>query len=381
MIRSIYSIFIFCILCSCNQTTQKNNTGTVVQAPTADTIFRPLTETEKKKYHDAIADYYTTHFDRGFNGSLLVAKNGEILFEAYKGTYNFTTGEPITDHTPFHLASISKTFTAMTVLKLWEQGKISLDDSLQKFFPALPYKGITVKMLLNHRSGLPNYLYFMDSIWSKRQKATNEDVLNFMIVHKPRADAMPNRSYHYCNTNYLLLALIIEQTTRQSFPTYMKDSIFNPLGLKDSYVFSIKDTASYNPTYSVTRPFPMDHLDCTYGDKNVYSTVKDLYLWDKVLYTNNFLKQSTIQMAFLPYSNEKRSMHNYGLGWHLFFNKSDSIIYHNGKWHGSNTAFTRFIQDSATIIMLGNKLNNNIYRSREMGSVFTGKEDDNQLEE
>ena len=89
-----------------------------------------------------------------------------------KITAAFTTSpkEPITEHTPFHLASISKTFTGMTILKLYEQGRLSLNDSLTKYFPQIPYKGITVQMLLDHRSGLPNYLYFMDSIWNKNKK-------------------------------------------------------------------------------------------------------------------------------------------------------------------------------------------------------------------
>ncbi|HEY6977279.1 MAG TPA: serine hydrolase domain-containing protein, partial [Chitinophagaceae bacterium] len=294
-----------------------------------DFAFRQLTSEELENYSTVIKNYYDVMYgNRGFNGSVLVAKNGEILFEDYKGTYNFQTKEPITEHTPFHLASISKTFTAMTILKLWEQHRLSLDDSLQKFFPKLPYRGITVKMLLDHRSGLPNYLYFMDSCWNKKIKATNWDVVDFMIRHKPRAMSFPDRGYHYCNTNYLLLALIVEIITTHPFPQYMKDSVFTPLGLKDTYVFSIADTAKYIPTYSVTKPFPMDHLDCTYGDKNVYSTVRDLFQWDKTLYEDTFLKRSTLDMAFKPYSNEHKTMHNYGLGWHLYFNNGDTLIYH-----------------------------------------------------
>ena len=221
----------------------------------------------------------------------------------------------------------------------------------------------------------------MDSIWNKKQKATNWDVVNFMIEHQPRPMALPDRGYHYCNTNYVLLALIVEIVTSQPFPQYMQDSVFTPLGMEDTYVFCIADTAKYIPTYSVTRPFPMDHLDCTYGDKNVYSTVRDLFQWDKALYEHTFVSKVTEDVAFLPYSNEHKTMHNYGLGWHLYFNDGDTLIYHNGKWHGSNTAFTRVVKDTATIIMLGNKLNNNIYRSREMEKIFTGKDDENQLEE
>jgi CubicO group peptidase (beta-lactamase class C family) len=380
----ILPLILFCFIASdCSQSSGSNRTPAQKKAINpSDFAFRPLSDEEKNLYTEEIKNYYSSKYaSRGFNGSVLVAKNGEILFEDYRGTYNFQTKEPITEHTPFHLASISKTFTAMTVLKLWEEHRISLDDSLQKFFPKLPYHGITVKMLLDHRSGLPNYLYFMDTGWDKRRKATNWDVVNFMIEHQPRPMALPDRSYHYCNTNYMLLALIVEIITSQPFPQYMKDSVFTPLGLKDTYVFSIADTAKYIPTYSVTRPFPMDHLDCTYGDKNVYSTVRDLYMWDKALYEHSFLQKSTLDMAFTPYSNEHKTMHNYGFGWHLYFNAGDTIIYHNGKWHGTNTAFTRLVQDTATIIMLGNKVNNMIYRCREMGCIFTGKDDKNALEE
>jgi hypothetical protein len=125
----------------------------------------------------------------------------------------------------------------------------------------------------------------------------------------------------------------------------------------------------------------MDHLDCTYGDKNIYSTVRDLFLWDKALYEHTFLKASTLDMAFTPQSNERRSMHNYGLAWHLYFNKGDTVVYHNGKWHGSNTVFTRLVQNTATIIVLGNKSNNNIYRTKDMSYIFTGRIDTIKLEQ
>jgi len=194
-------------------------------------------------------------------------------------------------------------------------------------------------MLLNHRSGLPNYLNFMDKNWHKKKKATNWDVVNFMIKYKPPIQNLPDRGFNYNNTNFVLLALIIEQITNRPFPQYMKDSVFTPLGMHDTYVFAPADTIHYVPTYSYSRPYPMDHLDCTYGDKNIYSTVRDLFTWDKVLYAHTFIKSSTLNMAFKPYSNERRSMHNYGLAWHLYFNNGDTIIYHNGKWHGSNTVF------------------------------------------
>ncbi|MFZ1799331.1 MAG: serine hydrolase domain-containing protein, partial [Chitinophagaceae bacterium] len=228
---------------------------------------------------------------------------------------------------------------------------------------------------LDHRSGLPNYLDFMDSIWDKKRKATNEDVLQFMIVHKPAIQAQPDRVFHYCNTNFLLLAMVLEKITKQPYPQYMRDSLFIPLGMKHTYVFSTKDTLSYIPTYMGNRPYPMDHLDCTYGDKNIYSTVNDLLLWDKSLYQHTYINKQLLDLAFTPQSHEVKSMHNYGLAWRLFKNENESLIYHNGKWHGSNTVFTRVYEDTATIIILGNKFNRNIYKAKDIANIFTGKKD------
>lgn len=378
-------IISFSIASSCQQSSTKNDPPPPRGIPSIkkpDFTFTPLSTAAFNYYKNAAEDYYEKHLKHtGFSGSILVAKNGQILFTDYQGYINLRTKEPITPTTAFHLASTSKPFTGMTILRLWEQGRLSLEDPLEKYFPQIPYHGITVRMLLDHRSGLPNYLNFMDSFWNKKRKATNEDVLNFMIVHKPRLSNLPDRAFNYCNTNFMLLALILEQVTKMPYPQYMQDSVFTPLGLKNTYVFTIKDTNSYRATYIGSYPYPMDHLDCTYGDKNIYSTVSDLFLWDMALYQHTFVSKATLDTAFRPTSNEHRTMHNYGLAWHLFINKGDTLVYHNGKWHGENNLFTRVIQDSATIIILGNKANGNIYKMKGMASIFTGHIDEGKLEE
>ncbi|MDR6340259.1 CubicO group peptidase (beta-lactamase class C family) [Filimonas zeae] len=385
--RSAYKflyLFIFFLpgfFTACSQAGSSDKEEAVGAPVESDFHFAGLTPAQKEYYRGRVEAAYHSILGPAFNGSVLVAKNGEVVFEDYRGYADFRTKEPISANTPFHLASVSKTFTGTTVMRLWEQGRLALDDTLQHFFPELPYHGITVRMLLCHRSGLPNYLYFFDSCWNKKTKATNVDVLNFMVAHKPRLDNTPNRNFHYCNTNYVLLAMIIEKITGMAYPQYMKDSVFTPLGMTHSFVFSIKDTSQYVPTYIGNRPYPMDHLDCTYGDKNIYSTVQDMYLWDKALYEHRFVKQSTLDTAFIPQSNERRSMHNYGLGWRLFTNPADTIIYHNGKWHGTNTSFTRLVKDTAVIIVLGNRYNRNIYQSKRMANIFTGGTDDTKLEE
>jgi len=358
------------MLYSCRQ---KENGKYTAAAALGGFNYRKMTAAETELYKTAVGHMYDSILEKhGFNGSILVAKNGEVLLEDYHGYANPVTKDTITPSTAFHLASVSKTFTGMAIMKLWEDNKLKLDDSLQVFFPDFPYSGITVRMLLSHRSGLPNYVYFMtqDPVW-RRKMATNNDMLQFMIEKKPALYGYPNRGFHYCNTNFALLALIVEKVSGQTFPEYMKNTIFTPLGMTHTFIFSKKDSADYQPSYQPNNhPFPLESIDCIYGDKNVYSTVRDLFLWDQAIYNNRIVSQATYAEATKPYSLERPSMHNYGLGWRLMMLPNAKIIYHNGWWHGNNTVFTRLVDDTATIIILSNRFNKAIYSGMKIGTVF-----------
>ena len=371
---------------------------------TAVAVFRQkqMSESTKEKYAAAIEqEYQKLLLNKGFNGSILMAKNGEIIFEDYHGFYDRRTGENISANTPLHLASVSKTFTGMTILKLWEQGRISLDDSVQRYLPQFPYHDVTIRLLLSHQSGLPKYENFMSNsrtevyyVKNKRGKlvkryrsvetamaneykgfVTNEQMLQYMVSHHPPLEFKPGKRFRYCNTNFALLALIVEKITHLPFPRYMADSVFNPLGLQHTYIFSSSDISNYVPSYYFNKsPYPLERFDCIYGDKNLYSTPRDLLLWDKALYNGSFVKASTVAMAARPQVREGRKTgHYYGLGWHLQVadNKTDTIMYHNGWWHGNNAVFTRLTSDTATLIILGNKFNKNIYRARQIIGVFS----------
>lgn len=316
----------------------------------------------------------STFFDTGllredFNGGIVIAKNGEIIYEKYRGKIDLrkdSINNLFSDSTSIHIASTTKTFTAVAILRLAQDHKLSLDDTLQKFFPELPNKGITIKMLLNHRSGLSNYLYFIsNSKWDKKKKLTNEDMLNFMITSKPDISYPPNTRFSYCNTNFVLLAMIIEKITGKSFPEYMKEKYFTPLQMKDTYVFTLKDTATANPSFNRKNSWwEYDCMDGTYGDKNIYSTPRDLLKWDQALYTDQILSKQMKDSAFRGYSFETPSIHNYGLGWRLqLLPNGKKVVYHFGRWHGYNAAFARLVDEQATIIILGNKFNRGIYNA------------------
>ena len=322
---------------------------------------------EKQELSTRVATYFKEsllRFEGLFSGGILVAKGGNILFEHYAGYVDYPSKiTPLQEDTPLHIASTSKTFTAIAILQLVEQHKLSLDDSLSSYFKKWPYPGVTVKQLLTHRSGLPNYVYFMEANNSSKTAFTNKEVIDWMIEHQPAMHARPDTRFEYCNTNYLLLASLIEKISGYSYPEFLHRSIFEFLEMKHTFVFQPADSIKATPSYATTsRPWPLDHLDYTYGDKNIYSTPRDLLKWDQALYTQQLVGDSLLSLAFTPYSFERPGQNNYGLGFRLkLLPNQKKVIYHFGRWHGNNAAFTRLTDEQVTVIILGNKFNRQIY--------------------
>lgn len=342
-----------------------------------------LNKDEFRRHYRELSTFFDTILLRnGFNGGILVAKNGSVIYEKYSGRVDIRKTDTINEATPLHIASTSKTFTAIAVLRLVQEGKLSLADTITRFFPSFPYKNITIQMLLNHRSGLPNYLYFMSNEkWDKgpdgkwnRKYARNEDVLQMMIKKKPDATGRPNSRFNYCNTNYALLALIIEKITGISYPEYMQQKLFLPLQMNNTFVFTLKDTLVASPSFTPSGTYwGYDFLDATYGDKNIYSTPQDLLKWDQALYTDQVIRTTLLDSAFAPYSFEKVSVHNYGLGWRLqLLPNGKKVVYHFGKWHGFNAAFARLTDEKVTVIILGNKFTRSIYWAAQLCYDFFG---------
>ena len=362
----IYTISLLVIIYGCNEA---SSNGDIAVKDDSLQYYPPtpkqLDKQEFRYYHKALSYFFDSLLlKRGFNGSILVAKDGAVIYEKYTGFADLRKRDSLTDSTALHIASTGKTLTAMAVLRLVQENKLSLDDSLQHFFPMLPYQGITVKMLLSHRSGLPNYLYFIEADKTYTNKyVTNNDVLDFLNTKKPNKSFTPNRRFSYSNTNFVLLALIIEKVSGQSFAAFMKEKVFDPLQMKDTYVYSQADTATAVPSFNYNSSFwQNDRMEGTAGDKNIYSTPRDLLKWDQALYTDQFLGKPLLDSAFTPYSLERPSIHNYGLGWRmLMIPNGKKVIYHFGKWHGFNAAFARLIDEKVTIVILGNKYNRNIY--------------------
>lgn len=311
--------------------------------------------------------FYKTEVAKGFNGSVLLGYQGKVLYERYYGYANKSQGTTLKPNTGVQLASTSKTFTATAVLYLHQHKYLNIYDKVKDYIPSFPYDNVTVWMLLNHRSGLPDYLHFVPSYKKDtRTMISNEDVMDMMVKHKPRLMFTPNTRFKYCNTNYVVLARIVEEVTEMAFPEFMRNYFFEPLGMNSTYVFDASWGLPNSASVSYRAgwvPYPNMFADGVYGDKNIYSTVRDMYRWDQSFYNHTFLNEETLQLAYGPCSFEQAGIKNYGLGWRMYcYTDGDKIVFHNGWWHGNNTLFLRFINDNFTIIVLGNKYNTNIYR-------------------
>lgn len=315
-----------------------------------------------------------------FNGCVLVAQRGQVIFSNSYGYSNLKKKTPLKINSPFQLASISKTLTSAAILLLKDQGKLKLTDSIQQYFPNFPFHNITIKLLLSHRSGLNNYVYFGEPYCDSKNCYNgkifdNSAMLQLMIDKKPAVYASPAKKFEYCNTNYALLSLIVEKVSGMKFADFMKKNIFVPLGMNDSWVHDPKaDQQHPEMTIGHTAGGKAEEekfADDVVGDKGVYSTVADMLKWDQSLYSEKLLKKETIAEAFTGYSNEHKGKRNYGYGWRMIDDgKNPKIIYHNGWWHGYATLFFRRISDQTTVIILSNKYGGGTYHIEDVLAVM-----------
>ncbi|MCB0443000.1 MAG: beta-lactamase family protein [Flavobacterium sp.] len=336
----------------------------------------PVSDAYTAEKEKAIAEFYTKKIGLSdFSGALLVSKNGKIIFEDYKGYANYASKTPISKTTALHLASVSKVMTATLVLKLVQENKIDLNEKVQTYLPDFPYQNTTVKTLLNHRSGLPHYSRFSESVkgWNTKKTITNEDVLDYLKRYKFALLAKNDTKFNYCNTNYVMLALIIEKVTGKKYAEAMQEQIFSPLGMNDTFVIDFvnqKNTVSqsYKTNY-VNHGW--DQFDAIYGDKNIYSTPRDLVKFDLATYATEFLRKDLWEEALKGYSYEKKGIKNYGLGIRLReWGTGQTLHYHNGWWHGNTSSYTTLKNDTIVIIALSNKYTRKTYQAMKLSALF-----------
>lgn len=328
----------------------------------------------KPYWSSLIDDYFQSKYENNkFNGVVLFANCGDPFFKKSYGVTNFKSKDSLTLSSSFQLASVSKPLTSLAILQLYDQGLIKFTDDVRKYIPELPYEGITIDMLLTHKSGLFNYMYFCDRFWdSWTTPISNEETISLICKEKPDVWFYPGKKYNYSNTGYLLLASIVERISGVSFIEYMEKNIFKPSEMDDTHIFdaclspSVKKEGviGYRPN---KREAENSYLDGVVGDKGVYSNVLDLFKLDQVLYTNTLVKQSTLKIAYTAKHKKLHIDDNYGYGWRIDSSDSNAkVVYHAGWWKGFRTHFIRILPNQATIIVLSNHQRGRIPRKELM---------------
>ena len=349
--------------------------------PRAPAISSRLTDSYKD-LNLRLDDFFTRLHARGaFNGSVLVAKGGKIIYRKSHGLLDKRKNSPLTDTSMFQLASVSKVLTATAVLLLHERGMLDINKNFAYYFPDFPYPDVTVKDLLNHRSGLPNYIYCLnDEICRPDYRMSNADMYSSFVLRNPPPYLSPGRRFNYCNTNYALLPLLIEKISGKAYNVFLKEEIFQPLGMNNTATIHDIDLDGSNVTRPYDnrwRPVAFDASDYVLGDKSIYSTPYDLFIFSEALYQNKLIKPETQELAYTAFSKERRQS-NYGYGWRLknFKDPLKKEVYHNGWWHGYRSSFHRRLKDTLTVVILSNKLNSQTYQSQKVYQIFDNSPED-----
>ncbi len=337
-------------------------------------ILLPFSLLAQENFFSKIDSFMKAHSEiNNFNGNVLIAGSGKIIYQNAFGYRNFYTKELLDNNSVFELASVSKQFTAMGILLLIEKGKLSLSDSLRKFFPELPYHDVTIQNLLSHTSGLPDYMESMAVKWDHNKIAFNDDVIEFLAAEKIPVKFLPGEKFEYSNTGYEMLASIIEKVSGVSFKDYMDENVFQKLGMNNSRVYNTRRSSNevipdyaYGFVYSdslskYVLPDSIPELDAVYwldgvqGDGIINSTAGDLLIWDRALKNSTLLDEALQNEMFNPQSaaDIERKMY-YGYGVFLSENKYGKYIYHSGGWPGYSTLLKRFLNGDFTIILLSN---------------------------
>jgi CubicO group peptidase (beta-lactamase class C family) len=369
--KNILSItFSLILFASCSQSKNK-------QVSSTPDLGKPFNPAQYSKYDpkkaDKQIDAFMIHLHQvsGFNGNVLVAKKGKIIYENSFGWANYPRLDSLHIDSKFQLASVTKTITSTAILQLMERGKLKLSQDVRDFFPNFPYEGVTIRLLLTHRSGMMNYVYFVDDVYraehrDQRKGITNQQTMDMIAQYKPAPFNKPDKRFLYNNSNFMVLGSIVEKVSGMSYAQYVKENIFDPAGMKSTAAYS-KAVYDKIPTnvlghdrnswkYSVAPNF----LDGPLGAYGVYSTVGDLFLFDRALRAGYLLKPATQDSAYTDRNPMLRGHFNYGYGWRLFEAPGQKVVYHTGWWHGFRHIFLRDMKNDVTIVLLGNMVNGSL---------------------
>lgn len=321
------------------------------------------------------------HVEKGFNGNVLYSKNDSIIFTGNYGYRNYSEKKLLNDSTIFELASCSKQFTALAIVQLVEKNQLSYEDYVYTILKEFPYKNITVEHLLKHQSGLPDYqkILYNKKYWDRKKSATHKSVLNILKILQPSLEFVPGYKYDYNNTGYVILALIIEQISKQSYASYIKKHIFIPAKMHVSQVYNankelkfennIADGYTLNLKKGKYQKIELDKnhkhihwMNGVIGGRGIYSSILDLEKWKRALKYNTLISEESIKKMTSIDSISKK----YGYGFAIYNTKSKGKwVYHNGSWSGYKTMTLYLPKSNEYLVILSNNRYEETYKSFE----------------
>jgi D-alanyl-D-alanine carboxypeptidase len=304
----------------------------------------------------AKADAYVASYVKAerFHGSVLVAKDGKVILSRGYGMANLELDVPNKAETKFRLGSITKQFTATAILQLQEQGKLSVTDEISKYVPDSPeaWKGITIHHLLTHTSGIPSYTDGPEYVQHMREDSKGP--LEFIKKFRDKPlEFKPGAEFRYDNSGYFLLGVIVEQVSKMKYEDYLRRNVFDKVGMADTgydWPTTILKNRATGYSKEKGKLINSEYLDMgqPYAAGSLYSTVLDLYKWDRALYTSKVLSAKSIETAFTP------NLGTYGYGWFIEPQHGHKTVGHGGGINGFSTVIRRAIEEDAVAIVLSN---------------------------
>ncbi len=301
-----------------------------------------------------VDEYINAHLQMNqFCGSILIAKNDQIIVNKGYGYANYGFEIKNNPETKFRIGSLTKGFTAVAILQLEKKGLLNVDDKLKKYIPDYPRGDeITIKHLLTHTSGIPNHTEFKD--FNKERKVFKYNVIETISTFKSRPlEFNPGEKFNYSNSNYILLGFVIEQVTKVSYAEYIKQNIFEPLKMNNSGFENperiIKNFAQgycFKNNYIEKAKFR--DMSNAHASGALYSTTEDLYLWDRALYSEELISNKSKKEMFTVFKD------NYGYGWGIVNLFNHKMIGHSGEIDGYTSSISRFVNNDICIIILSN---------------------------
>ena len=335
-------------------------------------------ETGTKVNVNTYEEFVTKLNNKGIaTGNVLVYEKGEVVYKNANGLRSIDPLDSLDLESQFRLASVSKQFTGMAIMKLKEAGKLDYDQKVTTILTEFPYDNITIRQLLNHTSGLTDYERliaenFVKEDTTKRYILGNDEIMEVFYSVNPKLDFQPGEKWEYSNTGYLLLASIVEKVSGQHFREFLKEQITDPVGMTNTtlYKYQIAQDANmpnrvfgYRTALNQSNLIANDYdiVNDVRGDGGIYSTLDDLYKWNMALANYTIISKDYLDEAWTPGKLNNGEKTGYGFGW--FINQDPSkpqTVFHSGGWVGFGTYLYNEVATKSGYIMLTNNTSDNL---------------------